>query len=196
MTGKLIFAPIHRLPDNWWTDTPAADPDSVWTVWDKNSYYLWGANEGNYQQTPIGQLIGGGGMAGINGPSRGRSHPHYIGVNTMEFADMADNDAVFDDLNTKIRNGQNVVVPIYAQDKATPCMAQCSLGTGIGATVPHWSDIQKYIFGKFVELAQTAGTGNLVIPDGTYWPDCRKPEPHPRHMITSVEDMETIIATL
>jgi hypothetical protein len=199
MTGKLIFAPIPKLPANWWTGTPANDPDTVWTVWDKQTYYLWGANEGNYQHTAVGQVIGGGGMAGTNGPTEGMGHPHYIGVNTMEFADMAHNDAVFDTLKTHILNGQNVVVPIHAEDKTTPCMAQYSLGTGLGAGVSNWADIQKYIFQKLVELGQAAGTGNVEIPHGTYWPDCRQTKfypRYPRYVITSLDDIQTIISVL
>tara|TARA_R110002020_G_scaffold207296_1_gene412747 strand:- start:2970 stop:3338 length:369 start_codon:yes stop_codon:yes gene_type:complete len=70
--GALQFAEIPRLPDDWWDGTPKSDPDCVWTVWDRSTYYTWGANSGNYRQGPIGSLIGGGGMAGGNGPTRDR----------------------------------------------------------------------------------------------------------------------------
>jgi predicted NAD-dependent protein-ADP-ribosyltransferase YbiA (DUF1768 family) len=189
MTGKLIFAPIPKLPDNWWNGTPHNNPDVVWQYWNPDSFYLWGANSGNYQQKPIGTLIGGGGMAGTHGPSLGRSHPHYIGVNTMEFDNMKDNDAVFDDLNNKIKNGQNVVVPIFPDENGS----KYSLGTGLGVDVSNWGGIQKYIFKQLLALANTAGNDNIDIPEGVYWPNCQEKEPYPRYPIANIDDIKTII---
>jgi predicted NAD-dependent protein-ADP-ribosyltransferase YbiA (DUF1768 family) len=189
MTGKLIFASIPKLPDNWWNGTPQDNPGVVWNYWNSNSFYLWGANSGNYQQKSIGTIIGGGGMAGTHGPSLGRYHPHYVGVNTMEINHMKDNDAVFDDLNDKIKNGQNVVVPIFPDGNDF----KYSLGTGIGSDVPNWGDIQKYVFEKILMLADTAGQTNIEIPTGVYWPDCQQTEPYPRYPITDMGDIKTII---
>jgi len=58
--GSLQFAEIPRLPDHWWDGAPKSDPAPVWTVWDRSTWYTWGANSGNYLQGPIGSLIGGG----------------------------------------------------------------------------------------------------------------------------------------
>ncbi len=192
MSGKLIFAPIAKLPDNWWLGTPKDNPSEVWTVWDTNTYYLWGANAGNYKQKPIGDILGGGGMAGARiGPSRGRSHPNYIGVNTMEIDHMGDNDAVFKDLAQKLQDGKDVVIPIFDDDHATPTTYKYSLGTGLGSDVDKWGDVQKYVFDLIVKLGKNAGS--VDIPSGVYWPDCRKTKPHPRQPITSLADIQKIV---
>lgn len=190
MNGKLIFGKIPKLPENWWTE----DLENVWNIWDKDTYYLWGANSGNYLKQTIGEVIGGGGLAGPNGPTRGMAHPHYIGVNTMDFDLMSENDAVFANLKSLIESGKNVLVPIFNDDKSTPNMYKYSLGTGIGAGTNNWAGIQKYIFEKLLVLAKpNTENENCEIPNGVYWPDCQKPEPYPRYNITSTADIKTII---
>jgi len=64
MAGKVIFAEIPRLNLNWQDDTPSEDSSNVWTVWDKNNYYLWGANSSNISGISIGKSLMGGGLAG------------------------------------------------------------------------------------------------------------------------------------
>ena len=184
-SGTLIFSGIHQLPDNWWNDPPASDPTSVWTVWNRNTFYAWGANAGNYQGIAIGKSLQGGGMADpIIGPSRGRAHPHYVGIITMNLHDMPKNDPVFLALENEIGNGNNVVIPSFH--------GKLSLGTGIGATVPNWADVQKYLLQKIYGLGQKAAA--IKIPPGLYWPDCRidpkKPIPYP---ISKLDDLMDIV---
>src|ERR1044072_320242 len=129
-SGTLIFSGIHQLPDNWWNDQPPNDPASVWSVWHKNTFYTWGANSGNYQLA-IGQSLHGLGMADVKGPSRGRAHPHYVGIITMDVNDMPKNDPVFLALENELSNGNHVVIPSFK--------GRFSLGTGLGANVPNWA---------------------------------------------------------
>lgn len=181
-SGTLIFSGIHQLPDNWWNGQPPSDPVSVWTVWDKNTFYTWGANAGNYQGIGIGKSLGGGGMASDTGPSRGRAHPHYVGVITMDLNDMPKNDPVFASLEQEIGNGKNVVVPSFH--------GRFSLGTGYGAHVPNWGDIQKYLLAKIYALGQKASS--TTIPHGTFWPDCRT-DPSTDHPIKKLDDLMDIV---
>ena len=180
--GTLIFSGIHQIPDNWWHDPPTGDPASVWTVWDKNTFYTWGANSGNYQGIAIGQSLHGRGMADEKGPSRGRAHPHYVGIITMDISDMPKNDPVFASLEQELGNGKNVVIPSYH--------GRLSLGTGIGASVPNWGDIQKYLLIKISGLGQKAGS--VTIPHGTFWPDCRT-DPSTDHPINKLDDLMDIV---
>ena len=179
--GALIFSSIHQLPDNWWDGKPSSDPASVWTVWDKNTFYTWGANAGNYQ-VPIGQSLHGLGMADVKGPSRGRAHPHYVGIITMDIHDMPKNDPVFDSLEQEMGNGKNVVIPSYH--------GRLSLGTGIGSTVPNWAEIQEYLLTKIDALGQKAAA--VTIPHGTFWPDCRT-DPSTDHPINKLADLMDIV---
>ena len=65
-----------------------------------------------------------------------------------------------------------------------------SLGTGIGATVPNWGDIQKYVLGKIYALGQKASS--VTIPHGTFWPDCRT-DPSTDHPIKKLDDLNDIV---
>lgn len=189
--SNMIFQEIPQLTDNWWLGKPANDPAIVWTVWTKDTYYLWGANAGNYQQKQIGTLIGGGGLAGVNGPSRGRHHPNYVGVITMNLADMPKNDAVFSYLSGLAKNSKNsIVIPIYNTSKTGTPEYKFSLGTGIGSGIPNWGDIQKYVLQQIVALSKIC---KVTIPKETYWPDCRQSKPFPRHPMTSISDIQNII---
>jgi hypothetical protein len=185
--GTLRFGTIHRLPDQWWTSPPPTDPAAVWKAWDRDTYYVWGANSDNYQGIPMGHSLKGGGMAGVqHGPTEGRAHPHYVGVITMAEADLPLNDAVFDVLKGFLAKGQNVVIPTYRDE--------FSLGTGIGASMPapEWTAIQTYLLTKIHELGKTAATTD--IPLGTFWPDCRngrKP-----YVIAELDDLMTIVNTV
>ncbi|MCY0096095.1 hypothetical protein [Hoeflea ulvae] len=191
--GTLKFAEIPRLPDDWWDGTPTSDPDVVWTVWDRATWYTWGANSGNYQQGPIGTVIGGGGMAGAaHGPTIGRMHPHYIGIITMNDADMPLNTPVYADLQALIAKGENVVIPIFVDHQIGPGY-KLSLGTGIGSSQPNWGDIQKNVLSGIVQLGNAAGA--VEIPQGTYWPDLRQ-SPPVIHKITCLDDISTIIDTV
>lgn len=184
-SGTLIFSGIHQLPDNWWSDQPPNDPSSVWNVWDKNTFYTWGANSGNYQLA-IGQSLHGLGMADVSGPSRGRAHPHYVGIITMNLNDMPKNDPVFLSLENELSNGNNVVIPSFK--------GRFSLGTGIGASVSNWAEIQKYLLGKIHGLGQKASAA--TIPPGTFWPDCRtsSDKAHQKtYPITKLDDITGIV---
>lgn len=156
-TGKVIFAGIKQLPDLWWTD-PNID---VWQVWDKNTYYLWGANQGNYNLAQ-GQRLMGAGMAGPKGPTRGYAHDHYVGLDTMDYSDTR-NPGVFKKLDGLLSNGQNIVVPTYH--------GCCSLGTGIGSTGLDWVKIQIQLFQGLLSLITKASA--VDYGHQTFWPDCR-----------------------
>lgn len=186
MSGKLIFAPIPRLPENWWDD-----PESVWTVWDRKDYYLWGSNSTNMFLDQGVDLQGGGLASKNHGPSRGYAHDHYIGINTMEIGHMSDNDQMFKKLTQLIDQGNNIIVPIYDEAKLTPPTFKYSLGTGIGSNVYKWLDIQKHIFKNLINLSTNASS--VEIPTGVYWPECSQPEPFPHHDIQSMEDIQSIL---
>lgn len=193
--GKIKFEPIPRLHDNWQNGTPTDNPANVWTVWDQDNYYLWGANSSNISGIAIGQSLHGGGMAGVShGPTRGLAHPHYVGVNTMESGKMSENDTAFAQLTTLIKNGKNVVIPIF-HDHGTPAgVFKYSLGTGIGANVGNWGDIQKYVFKLLIKLSTHASS--VEIPSGVYWPDCRNANRLPHYPISNMADIQTIVDNL
>jgi hypothetical protein len=155
--GKIIFGGIRQLPDLWWSDKTI----DVWQTWDRDSYYLWGANQYNYNLLE-GQSLMGAGMAGSNGPTRGYAHDHYVGLDTMDFSDTR-NPGVFKKLEALLLNGNNVVVPIHH--------GCCSLGTGIGGTAQDWRKIQLQLFEGLLSLIQKSSS--LVLPPQTFWPDCR-----------------------
>lgn len=190
LAGDLIFAEIPRLPNLWWTGAPANDPSIVWTVWDRKSYYLWGANIGNYQQQAIGAQINGGGMAGTSGPTRGRYHPHYVGVITMQFSAMPNNKAVFDELSKWISQGNNIVVPAFFDQNIRATGFKLSLGTGIGATQPRWGDIQSYLLTHIVQLGLQCK--QTQFPYELYWPDLRQ-QPVNIYSINSLDDINNIV---
>ena len=180
--GILSFGEIKQLDNQWWTSPPSDDPALVWNTWDRDTYYLWGANVGNYTGIPLGDSLNGDKMAGPNGPSRGRAHPHYVGVITMSASDLPKNDAVFQSLATLMASGKDIQVPSYH--------GRLSLGTGIGATVPNWPDIQKYLLEQIIVLA--SGASSVTIPPGTFWPDVRN-KPETAHKISSVADLQNIV---
>ncbi len=194
MNGKIIFAEIPRLDLGWENGTPTDDPANVWNIWDKNCFYLWGANRFNYTGIAIGQSLNGGGLAGRKGPTRGLAHPHYIGVNTMEVGHHADNVAIFADLTTKLSNGNDIVFPIFHDDGTPVGSFKYSLGTGLGSDVFKWGDIQKNIFSLLLQLSKTASA--VVIPAGVYWPDCRNNNKLPHYAVKDMSDIQAIIAVL
>jgi hypothetical protein len=132
-------------------------------------------------------------MAGPHGPSRGRNHPHYIGVITMDESTMALNDPVFAGLSDLIAGGNNVVVPIFKDTDVSATGYKLSLGTGIGATQPNWGAIQKYILVHLVALGAAAAA--VDIADGTYWPDLRT-QPPKLYPVASLADLEDIVDTV
>jgi predicted NAD-dependent protein-ADP-ribosyltransferase YbiA (DUF1768 family) len=180
--GTLSFGEIKQLDAQWWTSPPPNDPAAVWNTWDRDTYYLWGANVLNYAGIALGDSLNGDKMAGPNGPSRGRAHPHYVGVITMSASDLPKNDAVFQSLATLMASGKHVQVPSYG--------GRLSLGTGIGASVPNWADIQKYLLEQIIVLTSTASS--VSIPPGTFWPDVRT-TPETPHKISSVPDLQNIV---
>ncbi len=191
MAGRIIFAEIPRLNLDWQDGTPSDDPSNVWTVWDKNNYYLWGANSSNISGISIGKSLMGGGLAGSHGPTRGLAHPHYIGVNTMESDKMNENITAFNNLTSLLVSGKNVVIPIF-HDKGSPAGEyKYSLGTGIGSNVGSWIDIQKFIFKCIIKLSNDAES--VDIPSGVYWPDCRSSS-KTHYPVANVDDMKAILA--
>lgn len=174
MAGKLSFDTIPKLPDNWWD---GSDADTVWTVWDKDTFYLWGANSGN-QFVPRGQPLNGGGMASTDkGPTRGMGHPHYVGIDTMEISKKA-NDGVFATLKTELENGKNIVVPVYLKH-GDPHNGSYGLGTGYGLDVTDHVQIHAYVWEKLLELA--AAADETSIPSLMWTPDVIQYKPPPAH---------------
>lgn len=156
--GKVMFSEIKQLPKKWWRD-----PQSVWTVWDNNTYYLWGANLRNYKITD--STLGGSGMASPDGPSRGRGHPHYVGVITTSLS-FVENDLIFSFLEERLEDGADIVIPV--------CKGRFALGTGVAflryATIQNWYESQHYLFKKIRRLTKKAK--EIEIAPGTFWPDC------------------------
>ncbi len=191
--GTLRFAPVYQLPDQWWTGAPASDPAPVWTVWKQSDYYLWGANSGNYKQGPIGSMIGGGGMAGVHGPTLGRMHPHYVGIITMDVLTMPLNDPVFTGLGDLIAAGSDVVVPVFRDTKISATGHKFALGTGIGATQSNWGGIQSAVLSGILALGKLSGS--VDMGSDTYWPDMRQTSPK-LYPLTSLADIATIVDTV
>ena len=155
-SGKVVFSKINQLPPNWMDNQSL-----VWTVWNKNTYYLWGANSMNYDLKQGDSLMGAG-MAGSNGPTRGFAHDHYVGLDTMDYSTTR-NPGVFKKLETLLLAGNDIVVPTYKG-----CY---SLGTGIAHQNPGWQKIQLQIMKGLVNLVSRAST--MEAPAETFWPDCR-----------------------
>lgn len=155
-SGKVIFSKIDQLPSNWMVDL-----SQVWTVWNKNTYYLWGANSMNYDLKQGDSLMGAG-MAGSNGPTRGYAHDHYIGLDTMDYSTTR-NPGVFKKLHGLLMTGNDIVVPTFKG-----CY---SLGTGIAHQNPGWQKIQLQIMEGLLSLVDNASS--MEAPDETFWPDCR-----------------------
>ncbi len=162
--GTLRFGEIEQVPKGWWPDRA----ESVWTVWSRDTYYLWGANAGNID-TVEGRSLRGAGMAGPTGPTWGLGHPNYVGIDTMALgstgASGTTTTSQFARLHAWLAGGNNVVVPTFH--------GKYSLGTGIagGMDPDVWRRIQLTVMQGIVGLAAVAGA--VVIPAGTYWPDCR-----------------------
>ncbi len=193
--GTLSFAEIRKLPDNWWLDPPVSDPPSVWTVWDKDTYYTWGANIGNYDTyDKIGTLIGGGGMAGVShGPTRGRNHPHYRGVITMSVS-ATENAQIFADLAGLAAQDKTVVIPIFHDAKLSAKGYKLSLGTGIGSGVQNWGSIQKEVLSQIVTLGRACGT--VTLTHDVYWPDLRPGMDDKLYWIKTLDDIQAIVDIL
>jgi hypothetical protein len=163
MAGNISFNKVPKLPDNWWTGT---DADTVWPTWGKSTSYLWGANSGN-QFIARGQPLNGGGMASPNGPSLGRGHPRYVGIDTMELSQKA-NDGVFDNLKSSLQAGEDIVVPVFMKH-GSPDAGMYSLGTGYGLNVQDHVQIHAYVWAKLLELIAIAAKAD--IPSIMWTPD-------------------------
>ncbi|MFD2054498.1 hypothetical protein ACFSQT_15795 [Mesorhizobium calcicola] len=164
MAGNIAFGMVPRLPDKWWDGT---DADTVWPTWGKNTLYLWGANSGN-QFIARGQPLNGGGMASVQkGPTRGRGHPQYIGIDTMELSPKA-NDGVFDSLKTSLNGGEDIVVPVYMKH-GDANNGSFGLGTGYGLDVQDHVQIHAYVWAKLLELIVVAAKTD--IPSVMWTPD-------------------------
>lgn len=188
MNGTLKFSLIPDLPEDWWLA-----PLTVWSVWDKTDYYLWGANKSN-MFLDEGKPLNGGGLASNRGPTRGRAHLHYLGINTMEYIFMSDNVKQFNHIANLIKGGNTIIIPIFNEEKKTPTTYKYSLGTGYGTGVANWIDIQKDILQSIITIGKLAS--KIDIPDGVYWPDCSKSMPYPHHQIKDLADIQKIVDSL
>lgn len=173
MAGTISFDKVPRLPDNWWDGT---DADTVWPYWGGKTWYLWGANSGN-QFIARGDPLNGGGMASVQiGPTRGRGHPQYIGIDTMALSTPV-NDKVFAAVTAHIVAGNDVVVPVYLKHGA-PDNGSFGLGTGYGLDVTDHVKIHAYVWGKLIDLIAVAG--QTSIPPEMWTPDVTQPDSNSR----------------
>lgn len=171
-TGALKFGVIPQLSKDWWH----SGADKAFEIWDKNTLYLWGANISNYLLDNPKLDLGGDGLAGSEGPSRGHGHPHYVGVITTSLS-KAENDAVFKKLEKEQAQGKNIVVPISPEGR-------WALGTGLALgwfnnDARAWKQSQYYLLDHIHSLA--LGARQVDFGNNTFWPDC-----------TTVTDCKTI----
>ncbi|NRA45153.1 MAG: hypothetical protein HRU09_09385 [Oligoflexales bacterium] len=116
--------------------------------WDSSHLYCWGANAEN-QYLKRKEYLNGGGMAGPTGPSRGKAHPQYVGINTMSYGT---NQAVFAELEKALDKGMVVVIPTFRQ--------RFSLGGHISKRLlkeEQWTRVQKEVL---------SGIQNFVNKEG------------------------------
>lgn len=173
MAGAISFDMVPRLPDNWWTGT---DAQTVWPVWGPTTSYLWGANAGN-QFVARGDPLNGGGMASVQfGPTRGRGHPQFVGIDTMALS-VATNDGVFASLDAYLQAGNDLVVPVYLKHGSHDD-GSFGLGTGYGLDVPDHVKIHAYVWGKLLDLIALAG--KVEIPAVMWTPDVTQTDPAQR----------------
>lgn len=148
--GQVFFAAIPRIDSS-------INPNP----WNDRNLFLWGANNGNYNSQP-GTLIGGSGMAGTTGPTKGIAHEKYIGILTMqESGDEAINQKQFSALKECLKKGHNIFFPIL-HDK-------WSLGTGIalmGGPTPQWNNMQKTILTATLDLIKESNKEPVIINGG------------------------------
>lgn len=102
--------------------------DTLKTDEEIRDYYVWGANTYNYNYRK-GKVLGyvdritgekknGSGMASSKGPTKGRAHPHYIGIVSIfkPGDDLEEirkiNEKQFRKLYRKLLEGHNVVFPL------------------------------------------------------------------------------------
>ena len=105
--------------------------------WKSDHLYCWGANAEN-QSLNRKESLNGGGMAGPSGPSQGRAHPQYVGINTMSHGT---NQAIFSNLEKALDKGMVVVIPTFRQ--------RFSLGGQISKRLlreEQWVRVQKEVF--------------------------------------------------
>ena len=179
-SGKLLFTPIPNLPDNWWND-----PGATKRVW-ANTYYLWGANTGNYRKFDPQSFLSGSGLASKKGPTHGRGNPQYIGVITTSRS-FKKNNKVFQDLKEKLLAGANIAVPVYD--------GKISLGAGVAykryKNKAHWYQSQKYLLEKIAVLGSLASS--VEIPEGTFWSDVGKSKLFGKPVSISVRSLEDLL---
>lgn len=168
MPGTLRFDSIPRLPEDWWQGT---DADTVWPTWGQHVSYFWGANSGN-QFLDRGKALNGGGLASDQGPSRGRAHPQYVGIDTMSASaySLSNNDKVYSQMAAWLRAGHTLVVPVDLRAALSDQeKGKFSLGTGYGLDLPEATEIHEYLWGaiiKLIELADNVGYSTIMwTPD-------------------------------
>ena len=117
--------------------------DTLKTDEEIRDYYVWGANTYNYNYRK-GKILGyvdkltgekksGSGMASPKGPTKGRAHPHYIGIISIfkPGDDLEEirkiNQKQFRKLYRKLLEGHNVVFPLnmdYFKENDVPKMSR------------------------------------------------------------------------
>lgn len=158
MAGTIQFNTIPKLPDNWWDNLD--DADTVWPTWGQYKSYFWGANSSN-QFLKRGDSLMGGGLASSNGPSRGRAHPQYVGVDTMSSSStsLAANQTVYTQMTCYLEAGHTLIVPIDLRSSLPDIeKAKFSLGTGIGMSQRDAPLIHSEIWAGILALVGTAKT--------------------------------------
>lgn len=160
--GSVKLGGIPQLAPNWWK---LADVDFP-VGWDPNTVYLWGANNGNYKNFSPQHLLAGGGMAGENGPTRGRGHPRYVGVVTTDTS--TNNQTVFEQVQEKLAEGKTILVPI--------AKGKFALGTGLALKwfqpEKDWYCNQLQLFTALQQVMEEAHA--VEIPLHVFWADCLK----------------------
>ena len=166
MAGHIRFDSIPRLPKDWWD---GSDADNVWPTWGEFTSYFWGANSGN-QFLARGDKLNGGGLASDRGPSRGRAHPQYVGLDTMSdsSASLAANTKVYGEMAAYLGKGHTLIVPVDLRT-SIPDPGKFSLGTGYGINVSGATKIHAEMWGGILNLISQAD-------DVTYYPNMWTPD--------------------
>lgn len=189
MAGTIRFDSIPRLPQDWWDKT---DAESVWPTWGQHTSYLWGANSGN-QFLARGVALNGEGLASSNGPSRGRAHPQYVGIDTMsgDSRSLKANNKVYAQMTAYLKAGNTLIVPVDLR-ASQPDPGKFSLGTGYGLTARDGTKIHLEMWVAILELIKGADTVSYCA---TMWtPDISQPVSKRKGSRVALPDLESIKA--
>lgn len=171
MGGHLRFDSIPKLPHDWWDGD---DADTVWPTWGEHTSYFWGANAGN-QFLDRGVALNGGGLASVKwGPTRGRAHPHYIGIDTMSDSafSLTNNAKVYAQGAAILDAGHDLVVPVFMKHGDID-HGKFSLGTGYGLRGDYVAKIHAEMWAGIIALI---GDAETVTFNPIMWtPDVAQP---------------------